>query len=311
MVIYYIFGTIWALALLSIYNNQKINKMSFDENKFKKKFHNKLYRLSFSVPFVWFVEDDNNLTTKGKAVEKDLANANYDDKYTVRSFMTLKVVIFIICLGLGGLTALVMANASILSKLLLNIKIEQQPMEIKTITMAFGFWLIVSLLPNILLKIKVKKTIVSKNKDVPVLQMFIILMLRANKPITDIIFALSKLNTAHKDAFEQGYRIYLRNKKEGIEYLKNQFTGSRFNETFNLLEDIGEYAREDCIRILESNMKNIVEETALIKRKNDMSSLIYTQASMMFPFAVIILLGAIPIVMMGLSYFAKTGLIGF
>lgn len=311
MTMYYILGAVWMLALLSIFNSKKQNISTHDENKFKSKFHNELYQLSFSIPFVWFVEDDDNLTVKGKVVKEDLRNAGYTNKYTVRSFMTFKVLIFLICICLGGITVFIMQNASMLSQVLLNIKTEQQAMSAKDIITVFSFWLTLSLLPNLLLRGKVKKNIVSRNKDIPVLQMFIILMLRANKPITDIIFALSKLNTAHKESFEQGYRIYLRNKREGIDYLKSQFVGSRFFETFNLLEDIGEYAREDCIRILESNMKNIVEETALIKRKNDMSSLVYTQSSMLFPFAVIILLGAVPFVMMGLSLFAKSGLIGF
>lgn len=306
--IYIVFVLVWFLAFLSIINNIRTDKFDIDTNKFDSKFHNKLYELSFRIPFTWFVEDDKHLTQKGKKIYDKLKIAKLDKNYTVRSFMTLKVVVFFICVACAGLTILIMKNSALLSRVLLNIELEQRELTLENYALYAMIWLTLAFLPNLILDRKVKKVLANRSKDVPILQMFIILMLRANKTITDILYSLTKVNTYNRGVFDKGYRIYLRNKGEGIEFLKNNFKGTTFEETFNLLEDMGEYAREDCIRILESNMNNIVDETTMIRRKNDLTSMIYTQASMIFPFAVIILLGALPFVVLGINLFMNSGL---
>lgn len=299
------------ISSLSLINNMLLDKKNIDKNKFKSKFDNFIYRISFTIPFIWFVEDDDNLTPRGTSLYKKLEISGYLKKYTVRSFMAFKVFIFFICSVGAALTILIANNVSFFSQTLLNIKTETNSLEIKDMILVSAFWLIIPLIPNFTLKQKSKKAIVANNKDIPVLQMFVILMLRANKTVADIIYSLSRLNTVHKEYFEQGYRIYLRDKQEGMKYLKDHFFESRFVETFSLLEDVSEYAKEDCINILEANQKNIIEESAAIKRRNDLSRLIYSQASMFFPFVVLIVLGAIPIVFMGIQMFAQSSNIIF
>ncbi|MDF2880106.1 MAG: hypothetical protein K0R54_663 [Clostridiaceae bacterium] len=307
--IYGIVLTLWLIIMVLMYNTHLINKtQTIEFNKFESSWHNKFYQWSYVIPFKWFVEDDNNLTIKGDELKNKLKFANLLEKYTVSSFMTYKTLVFMICILLAGINLLIAKYSSQLSGILLGIETEAKELEVGTMLLISMFWLAISLIPNIILKSKVKRYTVISNKDIPILQMFIILMLRSSKTITEILFALSKLNTHHRFTFEQGYRIYIRNKHEGMEYLKDNFQSKKFVETFALLEDIGEYAKDDCIMILESNFKTIVEETALIKRKNDLSQLIYTQASMVVPFVVIITLTVMPLVVTSLNMLTDSGM---
>jgi len=305
--IYTIFMVVWVIAVLIIYNGITVrNNPEINTQKFKKEFYNEMYLMSFGIPFKWFVDDDDNPTEeKTKKLKKDLELAGFDQHFTLRSFMTFKVIIMMAFLLLGGLILFIMKNAHHFSKIFFNVEVAEQPLGIQTSLLVISICLFFALMPNLILKQKVKKKMKEDSKDIPVLQMFIILMLRSNKTIAEILYALSRVNTPHKKAFEKGYRIYLRNKGEGMSFLKEHFYGTRFVETFNLLEDIGEYAREECIRILENNLQSLVEETNTIKRRADLSKLIYSQASMIIPFTSILLLGAFPLVMMGLEIFTS------
>lgn len=296
--IYAIFFMVWTAVLLVVFAQARANRgLANGEPSFAHPFYQEIYRLSFSIPFKWFVEDDQNLTDKGKKLQEELIYAGYNKYFTVRSFMAFKVMIFFASLLVSAITLLIIDNLPILFKILLNvdsIAVQNKGVTPDLILVTVAFYIALALFPGIIVKNKAKREVVNRNRDLPIIHMFTILMLRSNKTVSEILFALSKLNTHHKEVFERGYRMYLRNKHEGMAYLRSQFDNHRFVEMFNLLEDIAEYAREECISIMESNMKSLVEETNMVKRRNDLSRLVYSQASMIVPFLAIILLGAAP-----------------
>lgn len=295
-------GAIFIYNSFTLRNDSKINK-----EKFENKFFNEMYLLSFGLPFKWFVDDDERPTEKKtEELKKTIALGGYDKYFTLRSYMTFKVLVAMVMLLIGGIVVLMLDYWHVLSSALFAIESEPLSFTWATKIMIVASFLVVGLIPNMILKTKVKKKLKDDVKDIPVLQMFIILMLRSNRTIAEILFSLSKVDTPHKESFEKGYRIYLRNKGEGIHFLKEHFEGTKFVDTFNLLEDIGEYARSECIRILENNLHSLVEETAIIKERNDMSRLIFSQASMAVPFVAILTLGALPLVIMGLNMFANS-----
>jgi hypothetical protein len=306
--IYAIFLIVWAAMFLYVLAQSRFDgDLADEEVSFASPFHQGIYRISFAIPFKWFVEDDRNLTVKGKKTKELLMQAGYNKKFTVRSFMAYKVVVMFSSLILIAFTLLMLDNLPWIMSTFLNVDpstMNDSGLTIDMILLTSCFYLSFALFPGIILKNKAKKELVNSNKDLPILHMFTILMLRSNKTVSEILFALSKLNTYHKDVFERGYRMYLRNKYEGMAYLRSHFDNARFVEMFNLLENIAEYARESCISIMDSNMKALVEETNTLKRRNDLSRLVYSQASMVVPFLAIILLGATPIVIAGLRIFS-------
>jgi hypothetical protein len=297
-----------AIGCIFIYNGFLVrNNPEINTEKFENKFFNEMYLMSYGVPFKWFVDDDERPTEK-KTIElqKTIALGGYDKYFTLRSYMTFKVFIAIIMLLIGGFVIIVADYWHIVGKLLFAVDSPPIKMTISSKGITVGSFLGIGLIPNMILKSKVKKKLKNDVKDIPVLQMFIILMLRSNKTIAEILYALSRIDTPHKEVFEKSYRIYLRNKGEGIGFLKKHFEDTKFVDTFNLLEDIGEYARSECIRILENNMHSLVEETAMIKQRNDMTRLVFSQASMFIPFFAVIMLGVLPFIVMGLDIFANS-----
>lgn len=304
---YILFFIFWIFVTITIYNSFVVGQnKSIDLYKFSNSKSNILYRLSYGIPFKWFVEDDDNLTLKGKTVLKDLQLTGYLKYFTVRSYMTLKVIIFMAALFCAIVNIFIANNADIFAKIFFGIGTNENTASTDKSLLIVCIWLMASLIPNIIIKTKVKKQLLINNKDIPMLQMFIILMLRSNKTVQEIMFSLSKINTNNRAVFEQGYRIYLRDKQEGINYIKSKFTNERFVETFGLLDDIGEYAREDCVRILESNLKSIIDHTNLVRRKNDLSRLVYSQGSMIIPFLALILLGVVPVIVSSIGMFTNT-----
>ncbi|WPS85405.1 hypothetical protein SMD22_01895 (plasmid) [Brevibacillus halotolerans] len=309
--IYLIFLIVWTTLLLVVYIQSRANRgLASGEPSFGSPFCQEIYRMSYNIPFKWFVEDDKRLSPKGERVKELLELSGYDKNFTVRSFMAFKVFVFFVSILMAAITLLLLDNFPALFKAGMN---EQSivSQNIRGVSpdltfMIIAFFMMFSLFPNIKVKNKAKKSIVARNRDLPMIYMFTILMLRSGKTVSEIVFALTKLNTHYKEVFERGFRMYLRNKHEGMVYLRSQFTNERFVEMFNLLEDIAEYAKDECVSIMESNMKSLVDETNMVKRRNDLSQLVYSQASMIVPFLAIILLGAVPVVIAFITIFASS-----
>jgi hypothetical protein len=295
--------------MVTLYFQSRVLQAVEGDEQFDHSFFKGMYRMAYKAPFKWFVEEnENKLTPKGEKLKEQLILSGFDRYFTVKSFMAFKAAIFMASMLLAGLSILFLDKMGKLISLFqtLPTEIRDQGITPNLAIVTFVMYLIFPLVPSIMLKNKAKKAIVNNVKDLPMIYMFTILMLRSGKTVMDILFALTKLNTHHKDIFEQGYRIYVRNKNEGMNFYRDHFDNERFAEMFTLLEDISEYAREDTISILEGNMKSLVENTNMVRRRNDLSQLVYSQASMTIPFLAVILLGAIPIVVMAIQIFSNS-----
>lgn len=295
-----------------IVNNLKINKNRFVTPKAKW-----IYLMSFKVPFAWFVEDDNNLTKRGVKTQQQLKKVGLDDFFTTRSWMALKVFAFVASLFAILIISTFMANLHIVFELMFGIQ-DVEPLSV-SLSYAYpvtsnitiypialdmkiaGVLLMLSMYPNFYLKGQLNKLKVAYNKDIPILQMFVILMLRSKKTIGEIIYGLSKIDTPHSNSFKTSHRIYIRSHNAGLEHLKEYFDGHRFGDTFALMEELDLYSREDTIDIMQSNLVHIIEDIKLDKQKNASSKIIYSQASMIIPFMAVILLGMVPIIYFGIS----------
>lgn len=302
--LYVLIAILWIITFVITYTNILYKKYPFaKEIPFEKKIYNDIYVWSYAIPFKWFVDEDEPTEEKTRELQKHLILAGYTDKFTVRSFMAFKTMVLITMLLMAGLVLLAIEHMHTLIGV-----ITQNPMEPLEVSpankiMIVLFFLAGSLFPNMIIKGKSRKHTKEYTKDIPVLQMFIILLLRSNKTVQEILFALSKVDTTHKIAFKKGYRMYLRNQTEGMQYLKNYFKRTRFIETISLLEDIGKYPKKEVVRILESNLHSLVEESNQTKRRADLTKLIYSQASLGIPFLALMLLAIFPLLALGLRMF--------
>ncbi|MFJ8528564.1 hypothetical protein [Bacillus sp. NPDC094106] len=274
------------------------------EKPFLNEWSNILHSLSFVAPFKWFI-NSNPEDKKVKDINKLIFEANISDKLSYRVFTALQITILIASFIIFCIVNIMMNNITFLVGMLFNIDLAES-MQSPTGIIKFKFivgaiLLLLCLIPKFWLKRRAKKNKFFFLKDLPILQLFIILMLRSKRPINEVFYVLSKTKTRYKNIFEVGYRIYLRDNKEGLQYLANSFAGTKFTDTIHILSEFNEYSREDGIQSLENNMQEIIEYTNMLKRTKDLSNLVYSQASLFIPFLAVILLGLIPLAMYGSS----------
>lgn len=280
---------------------------------FVTKWANQLYRLSYQVPFVWFV-NPNQMDKKVMETEKMLVQANISKYFNYRSYMAFRLALLTTSAILYVVILLMMSHSAIVLQYLFNIQPPSNPMfapspsTMKEKIAILLLLMAIQLAPSMVVKRRANAYRTSYMVDIPIIQLFIILMLRSKKTIGDILFALSKINTRYQSVFESGYLIFLRNKEEGLGYIATHFDGTTFRETITVLEEMGEYSREDSIRLLENNMQQTIERNNANRRRGDLSKLVVSQSSIVLPFIAIVVLGFLPIAMLGIELFQRAGL---
>lgn len=306
----YLFLFIALLLAVGLLNSFRIETHRIKiEEPFKNKWANLLYRYSFHMPFIWFIDEEEK-SNKTKELKTNLAKANLSHLFNYRSFTTLKVALLLGSIMIYLFFVLALNNADVLAQVLFNFqpKADELPSNNRNLYIIVAMVLLVcNLIPNLVLKYRVNVYEYYNIKDIPIIQMFIILMLRSKKPIGEVLFALSKINTRYKNIFDIGYRMYLRNKDEGLEYIKNSFGEEKFKETMNVLKDMGEYSREDSIKLLENNMQQLIEKNNATKRRSDLTNLVFSQSSLIIPFFAVIVLCLMPLVVYGIEVFESAG----
>lgn len=268
------------------------------KGKFENKWADRIYRHSFSKPLYFFSDKDDDLSEKGIELEERLKKIGWNKYFTVQSFTALNAMLFIVNSVVAFLVLYFLYN---INDFLIRLGVIKEAVFSLSPVQSFmiiSFFMLVTLYPKSMIKQRYKKVLVEESKEFPVLQMFVILMLKSNKTVSEILYALSQLNTHHKKTFVRGYRIYLRNSEEAFEYYRKEFSHSKFSLLFDILGDLEMYSWEDTIRILENSMEFLVEETQDVQRKNDLTRLVYSQMSMAVPFAVVLIMGVSPIIYM-------------
>jgi len=278
-------------------------------NLFNKNFYNKILDFSYSFPFKFFVPKGGESDERIRDISNLLKDAGLEDKYNVRSFMAFKAFILMISMIIYLFLVFLKKYSYKINNFLFKSNLSKEEFGFIDTLPLLMVCLFAALLPSLILKIKAKKNITNRNKDIPLLQMFIILMLKSNKTISEIIYMMSTLNTSHKNTFKVGYRIYTRDPNKGFEYMRNKFGNKKFQETFDILEDTENYSREESIIILQNNMESIVNEFHDTKRRNDLTSLLYSQVSMAVPFLSVIIFLMVPIIVFAISLLVEVGTI--
>lgn len=308
-IINYIATTVLILSFLYVIKHYffytPIN-LNLDRKIFESKFSNFLYKISLKPPFNFLTKDcelkNEDTTDKVDKLNELIIESESSNIHNARTLMTLQYMLIFIAFIIFAFNVLIIINTEYILTTLMNIDLSEpikQASVGEAITqslMLLMLLLITPLIPTLKMKKKINKMKLEKAKDLPLLQMFIILFLRSNKTVEEMIFSMSKLNTAYKVTFEQAYRIVIRDKKDALEFLKKSFNNETFEESLDVIKELQDYARDDCLKIMESNLNMLTSELESNKRKSDLSSLVYSQAVVGFPFAAVILLAASPIV---------------
>ena len=284
------------IAVLIIFINVVFSQKLKYDRRFSSEFANRLYALSFVKPFSWFVNPDEK-DRKVKEDEKMIKNAGFDHILNYRVFMTFQVLHFLIILMLYSIIFLFMDQIIAFMDFVFRIENPTESVIMET-RMLMGVILLSTLLiPKQYLKRRAKKNEYYFTQELPVVQLSIILMLRAKRPINEIMYTLGREQTRYRRIFEKAHRIYLRDKSDCWKYLRQEFNRTGFEDTVDVLASIDSYSRQETIHVLENGMKYLVQRSSEQKRSGAALGNLFSQFSMAIPFGGILLLGAVPFAM--------------
>jgi len=269
-----------------------ISEKKMIEKPFLNEFSNELYVLSFSAPFKWFVNTDEE-DARVKDINKLIQKAEESKRMNYRVFITLQTLIILIGIVVWVILGFLIDNIIVVFKFLFNIQMSDVTSgSLFQIKMVIGVILLsLSLIPKRKLTSKANHNSFVFEKDLPILQLFIILMLKANRPLNEVLYVLSTTNTIYKPIFDNAYRIYIRDKNEGMEYLYEAFKDTKFVETINVLMEFRDYSKKDTLIVLNNGLKEITEYTSNMKRKKGVKSNVFAQLYVALPFVSALLLG--------------------
>lgn len=289
------------VAMVIVLSTMLFSQRMKHEKIFEDETANFLHGLSYLKPFVWFINPDET-DKKVKAQQTLINKAGLHTKLNYRSFISLQILLLIAGLLLYGILFVSLEAWLVLIGFMFNMPIDTTPQGLQNTRLFLAMaLLVVMIIPTTLLRMRAKRNDFLFSQDLPLVQLSIILMLRARRPISEVLFELSRTENRYREIFETGYRIYLRDKVEGYEYLRSQFMGTGFEDAIDVLENMGDYSKEESILVLENGLQLLIRSGQEKKRGKAMLGTLFSQFSMMLPFGGVILLGAVPIIVYAFS----------
>lgn len=271
------------------------------EKIFEDESSNFLHGLSYLKPFVWFINPDEE-DPKVRRTQVMLNKAGLHTKLNYRSFTSLQILLLFAMIFVYGLLFVSLEAWLYLIGFLFNLPIETTPDSIGKARMILAVILMFSMLvPQLVVRMRAKRNEFLFTQDLPLVLLSVILMLEAKRPISEVLFELSRTKNRYREIFETGYRTFVRDKKEGYEYLYRQFDGTGFEDAIQVLEQMGDFAKEESVTVLQNLLQQIIRSGQEKKRGKALMGNLVSQFSLMLPFGGVLLLGAVPIVVYALS----------
>ena len=285
------------IVIVMMFFSQRMKHEKLFSNETANFFHG----LSYLKPFVWFINPDES-DDKVMARQKMINQAGLHTKLNYRSFVSFQISLLLVGIFVYVVLSLSLGAWLSLIGFMFNIPIETNPQALQNtrILMGIGF-LLAMFAPSTYLRVRANRNKFLFTQDLPLVQQQIIMLLRARRPVSDILFELARTNNRYQEIFETGYRIYLRDRSEGYEYLRNQFIGTGFEEAITILERMGEFSKDESLQVLENGLQQLIRFGNEKKKGRATFGTLVSQFSMMLPFGGVILLGAVPVIVYAFS----------
>jgi len=265
---------------------------------FDNEYTNLFYNLADVAPFKWFIEE-NPKHIKALTMNHLIKEASLDKTLDYKSATALQFILLFV--GVLGFLLINIALEPIINvfSFLLNLDAADLIGDLSTMNQIRIVAVVIFVIPALLikpyLKQKAKKNEISFIKDLPLLQLFIILMLKSDRTINEVMYVSSTTKSTYQRTFQQAYLIYLRNPEEAFDYLEEVFDGTRLIDTVYTLRDFPEYDKAESIQALENNQEEIEEFTKQARKKAEAGKNMMATVSMTFPFLAVLALGAAPL----------------
>lgn len=212
-----------------------------------------------------------------------------------RAFAVLQMVLLMAALSLTLVVYLFLLQGDLLFRVLFNINITDTG-NLNAVSIMIGIILLtMAFIPNIYIKYLANKKTEAFVADLPLLQLFLILMIRSKRPIGETLYTLSKTDGRYRNIFATGYRIFLRDKDAGFNYLESAFARTSFRDSINVLATCDEYSREYGAESLQAKMPTLLDDVAAAKKNRGVLRGLLSEGSIALPFIAVMLLTVGPI----------------
>lgn len=250
-----------------------------------------LIAMSYKRPYLWFI-DETEASPQAQNIRQKITDAQLYSVLNYRSFTVIKLVVGVGSLMLMGILLLLVDVLAPFFPIFLGNPEDAANLKIAIIVLA-GLG---SVFPSLWLSGQAKAVKMARSKDLPILQLFLILSLRTGRSIREILKTLGNLNTRYKTTFKTAFLIHMRSESEAFDYLKEEFRDTRFEHTIRALATMENYCREDTITLLENSLEDIVAENKEKQEKKNVVNLFLTQGALILPLVALGLLVLYPII---------------
>lgn len=273
---------------------------------------NTIYEISFKAPFVWFIPEDPECE-KAKSIDSTITKAGYTNIMNYRVLQAGQFLLLIFAFFATLILGTFIDSTAVVFEFLFNIKIEGGG---STYLVVGAILMLLALVPRLYINTKASSNHSKFVSDLPVLQLFIILMIRSKRTVPEIFFVLSKSEMRYKDIFSRAYRIFLRDRQQAFVYLRSVFYNTPISDSLSILETFDNYSKEESAQMLDNQLESIIEEVASLKKNKNVLLGLLTEGSIALPFASLMVLGVVPIIVYGLNAMttatnSTTGLTGY
>lgn len=286
----------YTCLLLAPKKKKKETKFQYDAlNKpFSKTWANDLYLISFKDPVAKFLPTDD-MDEKAVRTNQAIAQAGFSEMLDYRVLTTMQLLLLAIASILTALIGFLLVNSLETWCALFNLNPEEvSPMTVFAVigcVLIFG-----ALMPKLYINSKARNVRTEFIKNLPILQIFLVSMIKSNRPIHDILYTLGNAETVYRTIFSNAYRIYVRDKDSAYDYLQSAFSGTGWVNSIAVLRTSERFSRDETYKTLNSQIHDLEEEVSLMKSgKRNLKSLI-SEGSIALPFLAVMLLGIVPVV---------------
>lgn len=264
-------------------------------NENKNSLSKELYFLSFIPPFNRFL-DEFNKEESTKKIKDLLLETNSDNYRTFRMKQVISLILVLIFIAFSittrntqfGLQSLLLGRQSLEAASMINLNMY---LFFSVILMLITF-----LYPEIHLKNKKFSKKKKEMEDAPVIQNFIIVLVKSGKTMRDVIYEVSQMENCYSKSFRMAYYGFLRSEQEGFMILSEKLRGTMLEETIKVLSTISEYSKQSSIDSLLSIRQKTIEDILLKKRNKGSLQAVMGQASVLLPLLAMFLLGVYPFI---------------
>lgn len=269
------------------------------DRPFEKGWQNDIYEMSFKAPFNSLMPE-NSRDIKAVRLNQQIARAGLSRQMDYRVLTTFQILLFIGATLLTIMFGVIVMNSMNVWSLLFNLSAED--IDPTVIFLVIGLiMMLLAFIPRIYISFKASNVRKEFIKNLPVLQNFVVSMMKSGRPMADVLFTLGDSDIVYRDIFANAYRIFIRDKEHAYDYLEDAFYGTGWTNTISLLRTTDRYSTEETVKSLSGMMKTLEDEVQNIKGAKRGIKALISEGSIALPFLAVMLLGVAPILMWGIE----------